>query len=218
ENCQIDLEYSKLCPRSFFGGFTSWKDVPDAIQLRMCEYLESAFPLLQVARDNWASKIFFAKAFGRKDRNPARALSVNNGKSVSKDGDFIQRARQDDDASVYEDISSRIGSDELAELYAEQSLPSLCHETSCESPSGERSLTVSEDEECEDNNEQTTIEVRRPQYSQRQKRHSAKVIHNLEIEKAKEADNKRRSESAKRRRQSKEIVMKMSRRNDLSSD
>ncbi|KAK9334692.1 hypothetical protein V1521DRAFT_419812 [Lipomyces starkeyi] len=202
DNCQIDLQYDKICPKSFFGGFTSWKDVPDAIKLRMCEYLESVFPLLQVAYDNWASKIFFAKAFGRKDRNPARALSVNNWKSLSKDRDFIQRARHDDDASIYEDISSRIGSDELADLYTEQSRPSLCHETSYRSPSGERSLAVSDNEECEDNNEQTTIEI----------------VHNLEIEKAKEVDYQRRLESAKRRRQAKEMVVKMSRRNDLSSD
>jgi hypothetical protein len=33
---------------------------------------------------------------------------VNNWKSVSKDRGFIQRARHDDDASIYEDISSRI--------------------------------------------------------------------------------------------------------------
>ncbi|KAK9426968.1 hypothetical protein V1505DRAFT_381766 [Lipomyces doorenjongii] len=96
---QMDLEYDKICPKSFFGGFTSWKDVPEVLKIRMCEYLERVFPLLQVAHDSWASKIFFAKAFGRKDRNPARALSLNNGKSVSKDRDFIQRGRHDDDAS-----------------------------------------------------------------------------------------------------------------------
>ncbi|KAK9427726.1 hypothetical protein V1505DRAFT_379220 [Lipomyces doorenjongii] len=145
DDCQMDLEYDKICPKPFFGGFTSWKDVPEVLKIRMCEYLE--------------------RAFGRKDRNPARALSLNNGKSVSKDRDFIQRGRHDDDASIYEDISSRIGSDVLADLYAEQSRPSLCetYETSFGSPSRERSLTVSDNEECEYNSEQTTIEVRRSQ-------------------------------------------------------
>ncbi|KAK9323712.1 hypothetical protein V1517DRAFT_337592 [Lipomyces orientalis] len=212
DNCQIDLEYCSFCPKSFFGGFTAWKDLPDAIKLRMCEYLESVFPLLQVAYDNWASKVFFAKAFGRKDRNPARALSVKNCKSVLKDSDYIHRARHDDDASIYEDISARIGSDESVDLYAEESRPSLCPEASCESSSSDCSVAVSHNHECEDNYERASIEVRKSQFSQRQKRQSSKartIVHNLEIERAKEADRQRRYDSAKRRRQYKEMAVKM---------
>ncbi|KAK9257510.1 hypothetical protein V1519DRAFT_457267 [Lipomyces tetrasporus] len=107
---KIDLEYNKFCPNSFFGGFTTWNDVPDAIKVRMCEYLETVFPLLQ--------------AFGRKGRNPSRNLSIKKWQSKSNDGDFIQ-ACHEDDASICEDISSNIDSEEISALYGEEGDTSL---------------------------------------------------------------------------------------------
>ncbi|KAK9249777.1 hypothetical protein V1507DRAFT_469635 [Lipomyces tetrasporus] len=171
---KIDLEYNKFCPNSFFGGFTTWNDVPDAIKVRMCEYLETVFPLLQVAYDNWASKIFFSKAFGRKGRNPSRTLSIKKWQSKSNDGDFIQ-ACHDDDASICEDISSNIDSEEISALYGEEGDTSLYFEVPDEVVLSKRNSACYESEEVSYDNVPNSNKLQKNKCPPRRRTQSAKA-------------------------------------------
>ncbi|KAK9364316.1 hypothetical protein V1509DRAFT_145265 [Lipomyces kononenkoae] len=50
---------------SFFG-YGKWQHVPLPVQVRMCELLELEFPVLSLAKNQWASVVFFAAYFRRK--------------------------------------------------------------------------------------------------------------------------------------------------------
>ncbi|KAK9249675.1 hypothetical protein V1507DRAFT_469951, partial [Lipomyces tetrasporus] len=208
---KIDLEYNKFCSNSFFGGFTTWNDVPDAIKIRMCEYLETVFPLLQVPYDNWASKIFFAKAFGRKGRNPARTLSIKKYQSMSNDSDYIQ-ACHDDDASICEGISSNIDSEELSALYVEEGDPSLYLEVLDE---------VSEEYNIDNVPNSSKLQKNKcpPEGHICQGTCSLSMLfarHNLEIRMAKDTEDQRRIENKRKRRESQEVIDTMVQTYNLS--
>ncbi|KAK9337230.1 hypothetical protein V1521DRAFT_417519 [Lipomyces starkeyi] len=58
------LGYRNFCKESF-RSYRKWGNVPVAIQVRMCEYLEMEFPVLSMARNQWASVAFFSAYFRR---------------------------------------------------------------------------------------------------------------------------------------------------------
>ncbi|KAK9430310.1 hypothetical protein V1505DRAFT_111305 [Lipomyces doorenjongii] len=58
------LGYRNFC-KGTFRSYRKWGNVPVAVQVRMCEYLEIEFPVLSMARNQWASVAFFSAYFRR---------------------------------------------------------------------------------------------------------------------------------------------------------